>query len=92
MTEQTESTSMPRVGPVGLYVHTLVDSAARQIQYQGTVIGTDFDYVLVQIFSWVDGRPTKVIGIPRDRLYGPLVSLYADREEWLMAGEGMSAA
>lgn len=92
MTSQTESESTPRVGPVGLYLHTLGGKPGTVgefvIKEQGLVIGTDDDYVLVQYFSWLDGRPTVVAGMVREQFYGPWVNLYVDRDEWIRAGTG----
>ncbi len=73
-----------RPGPAGLYLHTLKGG---EIDRQGLVIAIDGDVVLVQLFSWLDGRATQVTPMTRAVVYSDACILYADRDEWIRAAE-----
>jgi hypothetical protein len=77
---QTELSS----GPIGIFLHTLKGG---EIDRQGQVIAVDDDTVLIQLFSWLDGRATKVVPLPRAALYSDACVLYAERAEWIRAAE-----
>jgi hypothetical protein len=72
-------------GPVGMFVHVLKDG---QIHNQGRVISHDAEFVLLQRYGWIDGRPTDVIALPKSRLYDEAeCAMYSEREDMLEAWE-----
>jgi len=54
-------------GMVGLWLHTLEPD--NEVKNQGTVVGEDGEFALVQLFSWVDGRPTSIMPLKKSELY-----------------------
>lgn len=69
-------------GLVGMWLHTFSEG---KIDWQGHIVGMDGDIALVQLFSWLDGRPTKIEPITKSVIYSEDCTLYAD-------GDAMSAA
>jgi hypothetical protein len=80
-----------------MYLHTLDQVASKNrdigdIDWQGQIIGTDGDDVIVQLFSWLFGQPTGAALIPRADLYDrKKIRLYAEHEEWKAAGDEFCA-
>lgn len=82
-----------KTGLVGKFLWTLIDSecdrhrgqcpAGMDIQYQGMVTGLHEAFALVQLFSFMDGRPTKVISIPISELLSDRCILFADNDSML---------
>ena len=71
-------------GVVGMFVHTLLDGG--RFEHQGVVVGLESGNALVQVFSWFDGEPWKVIAVPMsDLLDANRCSLYRDRRQWIRA-------
>ena len=70
-------------GLVGLFFHTFVDNdkKRRQFHWQGQIRSVDEDTALVQLFSWVDGRPTAIKPMPAADLIAH-ATLYAYEDEW----------
>lgn len=67
---------------VGLYVHT--KDAEGSITYQGRIVRQMKPGVyLMQLFSWLDGRPTKQIVVQVDDMAG--WDFYESAEEWRAA-------
>jgi hypothetical protein len=64
---------------VGLYLHTF---KTEKIHYQGMVYAVDGDNCLVQLFSWMDGRPTNIEVMPKSKIYSSEVKLYKFEDEW----------
>jgi hypothetical protein len=64
-------------GLVGMWLHTFADE---EIDWQGRVVGMDGDIALVQLFSWLDGQPTKIEPIPKSVIYSDDCNLYADSD------------
>lgn len=68
----------------GMYLHTFGEKG---IKYQGQVLSTDGEFVLVQLFSWLSGNPTIVEKLPRELVYSDACKLYADHETWVENGD-----
>lgn len=66
---------------VGLFVLELTTCK------QGQVVGADGDTVLVQLFSWLSGNPTNIVGVPKTDLYSDRYRLYATEALWHKAAE-----
>jgi len=65
-------------GLIGRYFHQL--DLANEIGWQGVVVGTPCEgFYLVQLLSWIDGKPTfsKIINIKEMQLW----QFYLDAEE-----------
>lgn len=67
-------------GLVGLYGHTRDDDGAIHWQFQVTGMVGD-SLATIQLFSWLDGRPTDVKVIPLADLMQ--CSLYSTYDEWI---------
>lgn len=68
-------------GLVGLYGHTRDDDGV--IDWQFKITGMiNADECTCQLFSWMDGRPTKIVVLPVAELCSEKCSLYSNREEW----------
>jgi len=66
-------------GLAGLFFHTLKDG---KIHWQGEIIRDDGEDVLAQLFSYLDGGPTKVVAIPREQMKDPSkATLYRSDED-----------
>lgn len=82
------SSKNERQGVNGLYVHTFNDDG--KVHWQGQIIGQEEDLVLIQLFSWLDGRPTKVKPMPKEDLWDDTkCTVYSDMDEMKDAGEGL---
>lgn len=68
-------------GLVGLFVHTR--NADGRIQYEGRIVGVHGDDCLVQLFSAIDGSPTKITALPSDLVLRS--DLYASNESMVRA-------
>ena len=68
----------------GLYGHSIVDG---EIIWQFYIRGAVGDSHSVQMFSWLDGRPTNVQFIKTVDLTGPGYKLYSSEQEWLRVGD-----
>jgi len=75
--------------PVGLFLHTFEEDGS--VNYQGRIIGVEGDSMLVQLFSWIDGRPTNVVPMERSFIYSPSCRLYATNADMLAAYESGGA-
>jgi hypothetical protein len=79
-------------GLIGLFGHTYVPDeehlGKKVIQYQFQIIRRlPGDRWVVQLFSFMDGRPTQVTVYAEAFLLGEDVKLYALQEEWLYQHE-----
>jgi hypothetical protein len=77
---------------VGLYGHTFIideqDIDKKMIQYQFQIIRrVPPDRWLVQLFSFVDGRPTQAQVYPESFILSEDVKLYILHDEWCGAHE-----
>ena len=75
----------PTDGLIGLFLHTLKDEPTDYsgINWQGQIIGVEGEQCLVQLFSWVDGSPTKVAVIPKASVMDETKCvLYATWKAW----------
>lgn len=68
----------------GLFGHSIVDG---NIEWQFLVKGATGDRHAVQLFSWLDGRPTDIKFINTADLTGPGYNLYPSEKDWLRAAE-----
>lgn len=67
---------------VGLWLHTWVTRDGHsEIQKQGHVIGHDDDDVFVELFNWLDGRPTEVVVMTKDFMRSDAVTLYQNQRQ-----------
>lgn len=83
------SKSKVKVGIVGLYVLTY--DTANLVEWQGQIIGTEGDDVLVGLCEWGMGYPNGVVGIlKRAQLYergaARTVRLFDDADCWREQG------
>jgi hypothetical protein len=81
-----------KTGLIGLFGHTYVpdqkEPDTKVIQYQFEIIRRmSPDRWVVQLFSFMDGRPTEVQVYPENFLLGDDVKLYTEHSEWLYAYE-----
>lgn len=53
-------------GLVGIYINTFEN---KKIKYMGQIIGIDGDMCLIQLYSWLSGCPTNVVGLPKADIY-----------------------
>jgi hypothetical protein len=68
----------------GMWLHTLEDGG--RITWQGEIVGVDGDVCLVQLYSWIMGEPTRVVPMPKAKMYDEgAVRLYATNEDMLEA-------
>lgn len=73
---------------VGMFVHTFKDvrdangAAAKAMQFQGRVIGRDGSDMLIQLYSWGDGRETCVALLPIESLRYPYAQFYTTEKAW----------
>jgi hypothetical protein len=74
-------------GLVGMFLHTFNE---RGLHYQGQIIGTDGDLVLVQLFSWMTGDATTVEPMTKEFLYSEKCKLYAHHDRWTEAAESVN--
>ncbi len=74
----------------GLFGHSIDEQG--DIIWQFYIRGAVGDSHSVQMFSWLDGRPTNVQFIPTADLTGPGYKLYSSEEEWNYAAEKNMAA
>lgn len=69
-------------GLVGMFLWTL--HARGTPNLQGTVVSVDGDVALVQLFSWLDGRPTQVEAIAKSQLLdSSMCRLFATNQNML---------
>lgn len=61
-----------------MFFHRLKDG---KILNQDAVIDAYDGLVIVQLFSWIDGRPTTVHRMNKRTLYGKNFALYPNQEE-----------
>jgi hypothetical protein len=83
------------IGLTGLLGHTYIPDPNNPnktvIQYQFEIVRpVPPERWLVQLFSWMDGRPTSVEVYPESFLLSDKVKLYVNRDEWLHASRVMS--
>ena len=81
----TGTPEKPAAGLEGMYLVTLKEQASEfgLVQYQGRIVTVDGDTCLVQRFSFMDGRPTDVIPIPKSTIYDQSkCRLFSQWEEW----------
>lgn len=71
-------TAMEKSGFDGLFVHTYKNG---KIHNQGQIIGKDEGLYAVQLFSFMDGRPTIVRFIAQDFLLNEC-RVYSTEDEW----------
>jgi hypothetical protein len=64
---------------VGMCLHTF--NARGEIRYQGHIIGIDGDVVLVQLYSFLDGSPTRVEKMSKSDVYSSSCQLYATHDD-----------
>lgn len=67
----------------GWFVHTLKDGT---IDWQGEIVAVEDDVVLLQLYSWLDGSPTKIVPFSKVELFTRCV-LYRTEEQWKYAAE-----
>ena len=78
--------SKPHNGLIDMYLHTLDDEG--KICWQGCICHVDGDVVLVQLFSWLDGRPTNIETMQKADVYDRTKTrLYHSSEAMISAYE-----
>lgn len=61
-------------------IHLLKDG---KIHNQGVIVSVDGDNFIVQRYSFVDGKPTDIIAISKDKLFDMTqCKIYANDEQW----------
>lgn len=71
---------------LGMFLHTVTEDG--EINLQGKVVAQTGSLLVVQLFSWLDGRPTNIVTVPiSETSHGGSVRLYTTRELWLEAYE-----
>lgn len=85
----TRRTAANDNGLVGLYGHTRTDDGEIQWQFEVTGMVGD-DACTIQLFSWMDGRPTDVRVMSVEDMSA--CSLYSSRDEWIWQWAKESAA
>ena len=66
---------------VGMFLHTLEPNG--RIGWQGRILAVEGEQVLVQLYSWLDGAPTKVAPLARADVLSDRCLLYATATQWL---------
>lgn len=70
----------------GLWGHSIVNG---DVEWQFYIKGAVGDGHAIQLFSWLDGRPTDVKVIKTADLTGDGYKLYSSEQEWLHAAEAV---
>lgn len=73
----------------GLFIHYIWEK--NRGYYQGHIKAVDNGMILVQLFSWLDGRPTNMAVLPKSLLMRTTTKLYDDEETWREAGNSLGA-
>jgi hypothetical protein len=57
--------------------------------WQGQIIAVRDSVALVQLYSWLDGRPTEMRAVKVADLMDGSWRLFRKRQEWRLAGDGL---
>jgi len=66
--------------PLGLFLLTFDDNL--RLEYQGQIIDADDTQVLVQLYEWLMGCPSKIVPMERKTLYSNKVMLFPNADLW----------
>ena len=71
---------------VGLWFHSLKDDL-QTIEWQGHVRAVDGDVVIVQLYEWIGGFPSRIEKVSKAQLYSDRFWLYPTSEHMVIAYE-----
>lgn len=59
--------------PIGLFCHSFGPKqyldGTLELTKQGVIIGMDDDYLLIMLFSWLDGDGNRIEAVPKKQVY-----------------------